>query len=72
MKAKERSKNYRPSDHKKNRLRVEKRQDEADTRNNERANRSAKQQLALLDKRLGKGKGAKKERARLQKEISKG
>lgn len=32
-----------------------------------RKNRSAKQQLALLDERLGKGIGAKKERKRLEK-----
>lgn len=32
----------------------------------ERAKRSPKEQLALLDQKLGKGEGAKKERARLQ------
>jgi hypothetical protein len=31
----------------------------------ERAKRSNKEQLAVLDARLGKGQGAKKERARL-------
>lgn len=35
----------------------------------DRAKRSPTQQLAMLDKRLGKGKGAKKERARLLAQI---
>ena len=35
----------------------------------ERGKRSAKEQLALLDKRLGNGVGAKKERAKLAKEM---
>lgn len=35
----------------------------------ERASRSAKQQLAALDKRFGVGQGAQKERARLQARI---
>lgn len=35
-----------------------------------RAARSPQQQLALLDQKLGKGKGAVKERARLAKQIS--
>jgi hypothetical protein len=43
----------------------------ASVRAEERASRTPKQQLALLDKRLGKGKGAQKERARLSKEIEK-
>lgn len=34
-----------------------------------RAERSPKMQLALLDKRLGRGQGAAKERARLLKQI---
>jgi hypothetical protein len=34
-----------------------------------RAKRTPKQQLALLDKRLGKGKGAKKEREKLAREL---
>lgn len=41
------------------------RQDEAVLRQHARDKRTAKQQLALLDKRLGKGKGAKRERERL-------
>lgn len=40
-------------------------QDEADQRADDRANRSNQEQIALLDKRLGKGKGAVKERKRL-------
>lgn len=35
----------------------------------ERAKRSPKQQLAVLDRRLGKGIGAKRERAKLAKEL---
>lgn len=54
----------------KSRVRVEKRQVEADQRAEKRAKRTAKQQVARLDKLLGKGKGAVKERARLAKEMS--
>ena len=35
----------------------------------ERAKRSPKEQVALLDQKLGKGEGAKKERARLTAEM---
>lgn len=34
-----------------------------------RAKRSPEEQLKLLDKRLGQGKGAHKERSRLEKQI---
>jgi hypothetical protein len=43
----------------------------ADELAEERAKRTPKQQLALLDKRLGKGKGAEKERAQLARELEK-
>lgn len=36
----------------------------------ERAKRSPQQQLALLDERLGKGMGAKKERKRLKAQMN--
>ena len=39
--------------------------EQAEARNAERANRSAKDQIAKLDAMLGVGQGAKKERARL-------
>jgi hypothetical protein len=42
------------------------RQQEAQERAEVRASRSPEEQLAVLDKRLGKGKGAQRERARLQ------
>ncbi len=45
------------------------RQEEADVRDAERAKRTPQQQVVVLDTRLGKGEGAVKERARLQKEI---
>jgi hypothetical protein len=35
-----------------------------------RATRTPKQQIALLDKRLGKGKGAVRERAALAKQLA--
>ena len=47
------------------------RQTEAIARTENRANRSAKEQLALLDQRLGVNVGARKERNRLAKEASK-
>ena len=45
---------------------------EATERALQRATRSASEQVYLLDARLGKGIGAKKERARLMKLIEKG
>ena len=45
------------------------RRTEAEVRQKQRDKRSPEQQLAALDERLGKGKGAKKERARLKKEA---
>lgn len=48
------------------------RRDEAHQRAESRAKRSALQQLALLDERLGEGKGARRERARLQAMIDNG
>lgn len=45
------------------------RRKEAEALAAERAKRSPKEQLALLDKKLGKGVGAKKERDRLHLEI---
>lgn len=45
--------------------RIFKLQDEADQRAEDRASRSNEEQIALLDKRLGKGKGAVRERKRL-------
>ena len=42
------------------------RRDAADDREIDRSVRSAQEQLAILDERLGKGVGAKKERARLE------
>lgn len=46
-------------------------QEEALERKAERDKRSAKQQLAVLDARLGKGLGAKKEREQLAKQVAK-
>ena len=45
------------------------RQEKAKELREARAKRTDKQQLAELDRILGKGKGAKKERARLKKRI---
>ncbi len=50
----------------------EKRRESAKKCAESRAKRSDKQQLAHLDKILGKDKGAKKERARLKERILKG
>ena len=47
-----------------------KRRESAKNRSEARAKRSDKQQLAHLDKLLGKNKGVEKERARLKKNIS--
>jgi hypothetical protein len=44
---------------------------EALERAEERDKRSAKQQLEVLDRRLGKGVGAKKERERLAQQVAK-
>ena len=47
------------------------RQEQADKLRKARANRTDQQQLAELDRVFGKGKGAKKERARLKDRIRK-
>ena len=51
--------------------RKERRVMEAEWRQDNRDKRNAARQLDALDDRLGKGKGAKKERARLKAEIAK-
>lgn len=51
--------------------RKEYRQEKAAQLAEARAKRSPQEQIAILDKRLGKGKGAKKERARLKAEMKK-
>ena len=45
----------------------ETRKEEAKIRQEERAKRTVTQQIAKLDEKLGKGKGAVKERKRLEK-----
>ncbi len=50
--------------------RREKRRQAAEERKAERDKLSPKEQLKLLDERLGKGQGAKKERKRLRKKAS--
>lgn len=50
----------------------EQRRQEADARSLDRVNRTPAQQLAVLDRRLGKGVGATKERAKLKAEQGKG
>lgn len=52
--------------------RKEDRKKEAIARQKERDNRSDKEQLKRLDDMFGKGKGAQKERARLEKKIKEG
>lgn len=52
--------------------RMEARREKAAFLADERAKRSPQDQLALLDRRLGKGKGAAKERKRLRKQIEGG
>lgn len=52
--------------------RKEIRRKEAQERAEVRAQRSPQEQLAILDKRLGKGQGAQRERARLQSIIEGG
>lgn len=47
-------------------VRRQQRYDEATERQKERDKRSNREQLAILDKRLGKGKGARKERKQLK------
>lgn len=71
MKQEDRNKKV-PAEFAKSRLRVEKRQVEAAKRMEKREKLSPKQQLNKLDKRLGKGVGATKERTRLQALMAQG
>jgi len=50
--------------------RKQKRQETAQRRQNKRDARSNARQLALLDEKLGKNKGATKERIRLAQEVA--
>lgn len=52
--------------------RIAKRRAEAAERNAEWLKKTARQKLDALDKRLGKGKGAKKQRAKLKAEKKRG
>ena len=49
----------------------EKRRENAETLKVARNNRTAQEQMRLLDRRLGVGKGAKKERTRLVEQMAK-
>jgi hypothetical protein len=51
--------------------RLDHKREEAAKRTEARAKRSPQDQLAILDQRLGEGRGAKKERAKLRAEIKK-
>ena len=53
-------------------IRHDARSDEAEVRQEARNKRTSQQQLKVLDDKLGKGVGAKKERTRLLKLIEKG
>jgi hypothetical protein len=48
---------------------LEQRRARAEERKDARANRTPQEQLALLDQKLGKDKGASRERARLHSQI---
>jgi hypothetical protein len=65
MKNKDTNKNWKACERKGGIERVERRRDEASERKDERAGRSAAKQVRELDIRLGKGKGAKRERKKL-------
>ena len=55
----------------KSRVQREAHREEADARQEERNKRHPREQLRLLDERLGKDLGARKERARLEGQIEK-
>jgi hypothetical protein len=62
---KEKNKNWKPSENARTRRRVSMRQGKADNNALERAKRSNKEQIQELDRRLGEGVGAERERKRL-------